>query len=122
MELHCVVDYDSKWSTKFHKDCMFEIFVISLLRRLMIIFYFKKSIKAHVRYRAFATLQVELYCIVDYDRKWSTKFHNDCMLGILFISLLRRLLITINKFQNNWPTAFATVHSELDHAVNYHSK
>ena len=64
----------------------------------------------------------KLYCIVDYDSKWSTKFHNDCMLGIFIISLLRRLLIIKNKFQNNWPTAFATVHNELDHAVNDHSK
>ena len=28
IELYCVVDYDSEWSTKFYKDCMFEIFVI----------------------------------------------------------------------------------------------
>ena len=35
--------WDSKWSTKFHKDCMFEILEISLLRRLMINFLvFKK--------------------------------------------------------------------------------
>ena len=59
---------------------MFEIFVISLLRRLMIILKFLKSIKAHVRYRAFATLQIELYHVVHYDSKWSTKFHKDCML------------------------------------------
>ena len=70
---------------------MFEIFVISLLRRLMIIF--KRSIRAHVRYRAFATLQIELYCIVDYDSKWSTKFHKDCRFEIFVISLLRRLMI-----------------------------
>ena len=48
---------------------------------------------AHVRYRAFATLQIELYRVVDYDSKWSTKFHKDCMLEILVISLLRRLMI-----------------------------
>ena len=60
IELYRVVDYDSKWSTKFHKDCIFEIFEISLLRRLMIIFLiFKKSIRAHVPYRDFATLQIE---------------------------------------------------------------
>ena len=93
IELHCVVHYDSKWSTKFHTDCMFEIFVISLLRRLMIIFKFLKSIKAHVRYRAFATLQIELYHVVHYDSKWSTKFHKDCMFEIFVISLLRRLMI-----------------------------
>ena len=67
IELYCIVDYDSKWSTKFHKDCMFEIFVISLLRRFMIIFkHSKKIFRAHVRYRAFATLQIELYCIVKF--------------------------------------------------------
>ena len=27
----------------------------------------------------FATLKIELYRIVDYDSKWSTKFHNYCM-------------------------------------------
>ena len=91
--MYCIVDYDSKWSTKFHNDCMFEIFVISLLRRFMIYFYFLKSIRDHVRYRDFATLQIELYCIEDYDSKWSTKFHKDCMFEILVISLLRRLMI-----------------------------
>ena len=72
---------------------MFEIFVISLLRRLMTIVNFFKSIKAHVRYRAFATLQIELYHVVHYDSKWSTKFHKDCMFEMFVISLLRRLMI-----------------------------
>ena len=65
---------------------MFENFLISLLRRLndIIFFNFQDSIRAHVRYRAFATLQIELYRVEDYDRKWSTKFHKDCMLGIFF--------------------------------------
>ena len=71
---------------------MFEIFVISLLRRLMIFFYLK-SIKAHVRYRAFATLQIEVYHVVHYDNKCFTKFHKDCMFEIFVISLLRRLMI-----------------------------
>ena len=31
------------------------------------------SIRAHVRHRAFAILQTELYSGVDYDSKWSTK-------------------------------------------------
>ena len=70
---------------------MLDIFVISLLRRLMINIF--KSIKAHVRYRAFVTHQIELYCIVDYDSKWSTKFHKDCRFEICVISLLRRLMI-----------------------------
>ena len=73
---------------------MFEIFVISLLRRLMtIVNFFKKSIKAHVRYRAFATLQIELYHVVHYDSKWSTKLQKDCMFEMFVISLLRRLMI-----------------------------
>ena len=98
IELYCIVDYDSKWSTKFHNDCMFTIFVISLLRRFMIFLFFSKSIRDHVRYRAFATLQIELYCIVDYDSKWSTKFHKDCMFEIFVISLLRRLMVIFKHF------------------------
>ena len=74
-----------KWSTKFHKDCMLEFYFISLSRRLMIILLnYLNSIRAHVGHTSFATLQIELYHVVDYDRKWSTQFHNDCMLGILF--------------------------------------
>ena len=54
---------------------VFWIFLISLLRGLMISFYyFLNSIRAPVRHRAFATLQIELYRVVDYDSKWSTKF------------------------------------------------
>ena len=45
----------------------------------MILFNLKKSIRAHVPYRAFATLQIELYHVVHYDSKCSTKFHKDCM-------------------------------------------
>ena len=55
-----------------------RIFFISLLRRLLL--NFQNSIRAHVRYIAFAALQIELYRVVDYDSKWSTKFHQDCML------------------------------------------
>ena len=40
----------------------------------------------HVRHRAFATLQIELYRVVDYDSKWSTKFYKDCMLEIFNLS------------------------------------
>ena len=94
IEFYSVVDYDSKWSTKFHKDCLLELILISLLRRLLIILsILKNSIRAHVRHRAFATLQIELYRVVDYDSKWSTNFHKDCMLDNFIISLLRRLLI-----------------------------
>ena len=44
------------------------------------IFNFQNSIRAHVRHRAFATLQIELYRVVLYDSKWSIKFNKDCML------------------------------------------
>ena len=47
--------------------------------------------------QAFATLQIELYRMVDYDSKWSTKFHNYCMLEIFLISLSRRLMIIFFK-------------------------
>ena len=73
---------------------MLEFFLISLSKRLMIIFInFLNSIRAHVGHTPFATLQIELYRVVDYDSKWSTKFHKDCMLEIFVISLLRRLMI-----------------------------
>ena len=48
------------------------------------IFNFQNSIRAHVQYIDFATFQIELYRVVDYDSKWSTKFHNDCMLEFSF--------------------------------------
>ena len=57
------------------------------------IFFSLKSIKAHVRYRAFATLQIELYHVVHYDNKCITKFHKNCMFEIFVISLLRHLMI-----------------------------
>ena len=63
------------------------IFFLSLLRcHLIYIFNFQNSIRAHVRYIAFATLQIELYRVVEYDIKWSTKFHKDCMLEIFNLS------------------------------------
>ena len=55
-----------------------------------IFFNFQNSIRAHVQHRAFATLQIELYRVVEYDSTWSTKFHEYCMLEF-FISLLRHL-------------------------------
>ena len=48
-----------------------------------------------VWHRAFARLQIELYRVVDYDKKWSTKFHKDSTLGIFYISLLGCHLIYI---------------------------
>ena len=57
------------------------------------IFNFLNGIRDHVRYRAFATLQIELYHVEHYDSKCSTKFHKDCMFEIFVISLLRRLMV-----------------------------
>ena len=65
------------------------ISLISLLRSLD--FFLQNSIRAHVRNKAFATLKIELNRVVDYDSKLSNKFHRDCMLEILKISLLRRI-------------------------------
>ena len=119
IELYRVVDYDSKWSTKFYKDCIFDFFIISPLGRLMIIlFNFQNSIRVHVWHRVFETLQIKLYCAVEYDSKWSTKIHKDCMLDVFVISLLRRLLI----FKKNNSirahvehTAFATLQIVVDY-------
>ena len=72
------------------------------------IFYFFLSIKAHVRYRAFATLQIELYCIVHYDSKCSTKFLKDYKFEIFVISLLRRLMNILNKIKNVLEPMFVT--------------
>ena len=59
-----------------------------LLRRLLIYFFhFQKSIMAHVGHRAFTTIQIELYRVVDYDSKWSTKVYEDCMLEFFLNSL-----------------------------------
>ena len=50
---------------KFHFKTSFDIFF----------FNFQKSIRVHLRHRAFVTLQIELYRVVGYDNTWSTKFH-----------------------------------------------
>ena len=62
---------------------MLEILNFTLRCHLIYIFYFQNSMRAHVWRIAFATLRIELYRVVDYDSKWSTKFHMDCMLEIL---------------------------------------
>ena len=54
---------------------------------------------ANVGHRAFATLQIELYRVVDYDSKWSTKFHKDCTLEFFEISPLRRILLILLIFK-----------------------
>ena len=64
----------------------------------MMILNYKNSIRAHVRHRAFTTLQFELYHVVLYDSTWSIKFHEDCMLDFLN-SIFRRLLIYFKIFK-----------------------
>ena len=56
---------------KFMKIVCWNFFLNFTLRRLLI-YLFQNSIRAHVWYIAFATLQIELYRVVDYDSKWST--------------------------------------------------
>ena len=84
IELYRVVGYDSKWSTKFLKGLYVgNFFNLSFKTSFDNIFkHFQNSIRVHVRHKAFATIQVELYRVVDYNSKWSTKFHKDCMLEI----------------------------------------
>ena len=72
---------------KFMKIVCGIIFNFTLRRLLIYIYFFQNSIRAHVQHRAFATLQIELYRVVDYDNKWSTKFYEDCILELLLISL-----------------------------------
>ena len=47
----------------------------------------------HVGPRTFTTVQNKEYRVVDYYSKWSTNFHNDCMLEHYLISLSIRLLL-----------------------------
>ena len=61
---------------------MLGIFVLSFKTSFDNFINFLNSIRDHVRYIAFETLQIELYRVVDYDSKWSTKFHKDWMLDI----------------------------------------
>ena len=112
-----IYNYIKVYDSKFYEDCMFEICVISLLRRLMIYFNFLNGIRAHVQYRAFATLQIELYHVVHYDSKRSTKFDMDCMFEIFVISLLRRRMIIYLIFKKVLGSMFDTEllqHSKLN--------
>ena len=61
VELYRVVDYDSKWSTKLHNDCMLGNLLNFTFKTSYDNFInFLNSIRDHVRYRAFETLQIEL--------------------------------------------------------------
>ena len=127
IELYRVVDYDSKWSTKFHNDCMLNFCNFTFKTYYDNFFNFLNSIRVHVPYRVFATPQIELYRVVNYDSKWSTNFHNDCMLEFLLTSLSRRLMIYFLNFLNSIRAhvryrAFATLRIELYHVVDYDSK
>ena len=73
---------------------MLDFFLNLLLRRIMITnFYFQISMRTHFWHTAFTTLRIELYRVVDYASKCSTKFHKDCMLEFLLTLLSRRLMI-----------------------------
>ena len=77
-------------------DCMFEIFVISLLRRLMI--FLKKVLRPMFDTELLQHSKIELFHVVHYNSKWSTEFHMDCMFDFFVISLLRRLMIILLIF------------------------
>ena len=53
----------------------------------------------HARHRACATLQIELYRVVGYDSKWSTKFYKDCMLEIFNLSFKTSFDTIFNIFK-----------------------
>ena len=84
-------------------------------------FNFQNSIRSHVRHRAFATLQIELYRVVDCDIKSHTKSHKACKLEIFVISLLRCLLIyfLILVLCRAHSFYFATLKIELYRVVDY---
>ena len=65
----------------------------------------------HVRYIAFETLQIELYRVVDYDSKWSTKFYKDCMLVTFKMAFDIYFLISVLGPMS--VIAFATLQIEL---------
>ena len=81
------------------------------------IFYFLNGIRAHVRYKSFATLQIELYYVVYYDSKCSTKYHKDGMFEFCVISLLRRLMIIVLIVLGSMSNTVLLQHSKLNCAV-----
>ena len=62
------------------------------IRRLLIFFNFQNSIRAHVRHRAFATVQIELYHVVTMIASGLPKYMK-IVCGIILNFTLRRLLI-----------------------------
>ena len=89
--------------------------------------FYNFSIRAHVWLTAFATLQIEKYRVVKYDSKWSTNFHNDCMLEKNFIELFRRLMMIFIIFKivlgaHVWHRPISTLQIELYRVMDYGSK
>ena len=78
IELHRVVDYDSNWSTKFHKDCVGQFFFISFKASFDNVFLIFKIVLGPMS--GTELFQIELYRVV-YDIKF-TKFHKDCMFDL----------------------------------------
>ena len=60
------------WNFLFHFKDVFDNFFNS-----------PNSTRPLVGQRSFATLQIELGRVVDYDSKWSTKFHENFLLDFL---------------------------------------
>ena len=90
---------------------MLEIFKFHFQDVFLNFLNFQTSIRAHVGTKAFATLQIELDRVVDYDSKWFT----ECLMIIIF------------NFQNSIRAhvghrAFAILQIELYRVVDYDSK
>ena len=85
----------------FKKIVCWNYFLNFTLRRLLIFLIFKLVLGAHVRHRAFATLQNELYRVVDYDSKWSTKVYEDCMLELFLNFTFKTSFGIFFNFQNS---------------------
>ena len=81
-KLNCTVQWTMIASVlpTFKKIVCWNYFLFHFKTSFDIFFNLQNSIRAHVRHRAFATLQIEWYRVVDYDRKWSTKIYEVCIL------------------------------------------
>ena len=101
---------------------MLEICLISLLRRLLIFIIIFKIVLGPMS-GTYPLQHSKLNCTVSWTMIASglpNLIRIVCWEKI--ISLLRSHLIIKKNCQNVWPTAFATVKHDLEHAVDYHSK
>ena len=82
------MDYDSKWSTNIHKKIVcWNYFLFHFKTSFEILIHFKLVLGTMSDTELLQQSKIELYRVVDYDSKWSTKFYEDCMLELFLISL-----------------------------------